>query len=246
MTRLRRNLTGAMLTPWLILAPFTASAAPMDEAAFRTTTLNVQAEGQVKIAPDQAVIAFGVQTTGKTAALAMQANRDRMATTVAALKTAGIPPRDIQTSALNLNGQYAYEPNQPPRLTGYQAVNQVSVVVHDLGKLGPTVDAVTGAGANQVSGIDFGLSDARSSEDEARRQAVKALSARAALYADAAGLRLGRLVNLTENGGGEPIVPLRRVAFADAMVKSNAGITPVEPGQLTVRITVSAIYELSR
>src|ERR1700761_5359886 len=115
MPDLRRLLLATALAPLLLCAPPAARAAPADDAALaHMTTLNVQADGEVKVAPDQASITFGVQTSGKTAALAMQANRDRMATTVAALKAAGIAPKDIQTSALNLNGQYAYEPNLPP------------------------------------------------------------------------------------------------------------------------------------
>lgn len=210
----------------------------------RATTLNLQVVGEVKAAPDRASITVGVQTQAKTAAEALRLNRERMAATITALKAAGIEGKDIQTSALNLNGQYSYEPNQPPKLAGYQAVNQVTILVRDLTKLGPTVDAVTGAGANQISGIDFGLSDPKAAEDDARRQAVKLLTTRAELYAGAAGLRLGRLVNLTEGGGYQP-APMRRAEFADVRLKAAAN-TPIEPGELTVRVEVSAIYELVR
>ena len=114
-----------------------------------------------------------MRTTGKTAAQAMAANRDRMNTTVAALTSEGIQKKDIQTSNLSLSAQYAYEPNQSPRLTGYEADNQVSVVVHDVSRVGAAVDAVTQGGANQVSGVAFGLTDPQPMMDEARRAAVK-------------------------------------------------------------------------
>lgn len=242
MLAFRRLLAAAAFAPLLAAAPMAAHAG---DGLLNLTTLNISADGEVKAAPDQATVSFGVQTQGKTAAEAMRQNRERMATSIAALKAAGVEPKDIQTSALNLNGQYAYEPNQPPKLTGYQAVNQVTVTVRDLTKLGATVDAVTAAGGNQVNGIDFGLSNGKPYEDDARRAAVKTLSARAELYAAAAGLKLGRLINLSEGGGYQP-APLRRVGFADAALKSAAVNTPVEPGQLTVRIEVSATYELTK
>ena len=161
-----------------VFAPALAHAAPAGggETAFLATTLNVEASGEVKTAPDQATITLGVQTVGKTAGDAMQQNRQRMAAAIAALKSQGIEAKDIRTTALNLNAQYAYENGQAPRLTGYQASNEVSITVRDVAKLGATVDAVTGAGANQVTGISFGLADARPVEDEARRAAVKTVT----------------------------------------------------------------------
>jgi uncharacterized protein len=231
----------------ILAAPVVAEAAAatpaMSDDAFRATTLNIQAEGQVKVAPDQAVITLGVQTTGKTAADAMRLNRERMSSTVSALKSSGIDGKDIQTSSLNLSAQYVYVQNQPPKLDGYQASNQVTITVHEIARVGGVVDAVTAAGANQISGIEFGLANPRTAEDEARRQAVKTLQARADLYAQAAGLRLGRLVNLSEGGGYQP-QPMMR-AFAAPKLSVSAP-TPVEPGELTVRIEVSGLYELTR
>jgi uncharacterized protein YggE len=244
MPAFRRLFAAAALVSLLASAPMAAHAAG-DDALLKLTTLSISAEGEVKAAPDQATVSFGVQTQAKTAAEAMRQNRERMASSITALKAAGIEAKDIQTSALNLNGQYAYEPNQPPKLTGYQAVNQVTIMVRDLTKLGATVDAVTAAGSNQVNGIDFGLSNGKPFEDDARRAAVRTLAARAELYATAAGMKLGRLINLSEGGGYQP-APLRRVGFADAQMKSAAVNTPVEPGQLTVRIEISATYELTK
>lgn len=230
-------LAAAALTP----VPARATEA---EAAFRATTLNLTAFGETRIAPDQATITLGVTTTGAGAGQAMQRNRERMTATVAALKAQGIAERDIQTSGLNLSPQYAYENNQPPRLTGYQASNQVTITVRDLARLGATVDAVVAAGANQVAGIAFGLSNPQAAEDEARRAAVKALAAKAALYAEATGLRIARLVNLSEGGGYSPPPP-RPYAMA-RMAAADAAQTPVEPGELRVRVEVSGMYELAR
>jgi uncharacterized protein YggE len=230
----------------------TASAAPMAmaqapspaaDAMFRATTLNLAADGEVKAAPDMASISLGVMTQEKTAQGAMQANAQRMTEVMAALRKAGIAAKDIQTSGLNLNPQYVYEQNVPPRLTGYQASNQVTVIVHDLTKLGAAVDATVNAGANQVNGISFGLNDPTAAENAAREDAVKALQAKADLYAKATGYRIGRLVSLSEGGGYTPRPPMPMVAYAS---KREAMDTPVSAGELNVRIEVSGLYELVR
>ena len=222
-------------------AALTLAQAADGDAVFKATTLNLSAFGETRIAPDQATITLGVATQGATAAAAMAANRGRMNATVTALKAQGIEPRDIQTSGLNLNPQYTYVQNQPPKLNGYQASNQVTITVRDLAKLGGTVDAVVQAGANEINGIAFGLSDPQAAEDQARRAAVKALAAKAALYADASGYRLARLVSLSEGGGYTPQPP--RV-FAMAKMASAPAPTSVEPGELQVRIDVTGMYEL--
>ena len=212
-------------------------------AAFRATTLNVSATGEVKATPDQATITLGVRTTGKTAADAMRVNRELMNTTVGALAALGVEKRDIQTTGLSLSAQYAYEQNQSPRLTGYQVDNEVTIIVRDVARLGQTVDAVTAGGANQISGIGFGLADPKPAQNDARRSAVKALRAKADLYAQAAGLRVIRLMNLSEGEVGSIIQP-RMMAMRSAGAASAP--TPVEPGELSVDVRLTAVYELGQ
>jgi len=222
-----------------------ASAPSPADSAFHATTLNLAAYGETKIAPDMATINLGVTTEAKTAAEAMTANSRQMNQMLAALAKAGIAAKDIQTSNLNLGAQYAYEQNQPPRLTGYQASNQVSVTVHDLARLGAAVDATVGAGANQVNGISFGLNDPTTAENSARLEAVKALQAKAELYAKATGYRIGRLVSMSEGGGYAPAPPMPMATFAKRdMVTVSA--SRIEAGELKVRIDVSGFYELTR
>lgn len=225
-------------------AALAQAAPPAAESMFRATTLNLSAHGETKIAPDMATITLGVTTEAPTAAAAMQANAARMTQVVAALKRAGLADRDIQTSQLNLSPQYRYEQNQPPQLTGYQASNQVTLSVRDLARLGQVVDATVTAGANQVHGVSFGLNDPSAAEDAARRAAVKALEAKAALYADATGHRIVRLVSLSESGGysAPPPMPMYQMARAEAMDAS----TKIAPGELKVRIDISGLYEIAR
>lgn len=212
-------------------------------AMFRATTLNISTFGEVRAAPDQASISLGVQTLAPTAAEAMSQNANQMTRVIAALKRQGIDAKDIQTSGLNLSAQYAYEQNKPPRLTGYQASNQVAVTVRDLKRLGPALDAVVASGANQINGVSFGLANPQAAEDEARVKAVQALQAKAQLYAGATGYKLSRLVNLSEGGGYSPPQPRPMLAMA---FKAEASSTPVEAGELSVRVDVSGLYELTK
>jgi len=214
------------------------------DSLFRATTLNLAAYGETRVEPDMATINLGVTTEGKSAAEAMAANARQMTAVIAALKKAGIAAKDIQTSNLNLNPQYLYEQNLPPKLTGYQASNQVTVTVHDLARLGAAVDATVNAGANQVNGISFGLNDSSAAENAARLEAVKALQAKAALYAQATGHKVSRLVSLAEGGGYSPAPPMPMMAFAKREMADAR--TPVSPGEMKVRIDVTGLYELSR
>jgi uncharacterized protein YggE len=232
-------LSAALAVP----AALAQAAPPAAESMFRATTLNLGAYGETKVAPDMATITLGVTTQAKTAAEAMSANATRMNGVMASLRKAGIAEKDIQSSTLNLNPQYRYVENQPPELVGYQASNQVTVTVHDLKKLGAAVDATVGAGANQVQGISFGLEDPTTAENAAREAAVKALSAKAALYARATGYSVSRLVSLSEGASSFPRPPMPMAEFAAARMKAD---TSVSPGELTVRVDVTGLYELTR
>jgi uncharacterized protein YggE len=213
------------------------------DAVFRATTLNLAAYGETRLAPDMATINLGVNTEGATAQAAMQANAQQMNQVLAALKRGGISAKDIQTSQLSVEAQYVYEQNLPPKLTGYRAANQVTVTVHDLSRLGQAVDATVAAGANQVGGINFGLDDPTVAENAAREKAVKALAAKADLYAKATGYRVLRLVSLSEGGSYSPPQPMPMVAMAARFKEAD---TAVSPGEVKVRVDVSGLYELSR
>jgi uncharacterized protein YggE len=222
-----------------------AQAAPGAGSMFEATTLNLSAHGETRVVPDEATITLGVQTTASAAAQAMAQNAAQMTEVTAALHRAGVADKDIQTSNLSLNAQYVYVANQPARLTGYQASNEVTITVEDLTRLGPAIDAVTAAGANQVNGISFGLKDSTAAENQARLAAVKALGAKAELYAGATGYRVSRLVSLSEGGGYEP-GPVVRPLMMAAQARVQAIPTTVSSGELTVRIDVNGLYELAK
>lgn len=235
----------------LLLATATAAPAvlaqtppPSADSMFQATTLNLSAYGEVRVAPDKATINIAVQNEAPTAAAALSANAVKMNEVMAALKKAGIADKDIQTSGLNLNAQYDYVQNEPPKLRGYQAANQVTITVNDLTKLGAVVDATVKAGANTINGISFGLKDPTVAENAARELAVKALQAKAGLYAKATGFRMGRLVTLSEGGGYSPPSPMPVMAYARMEKASDS--TSVSGGELSVRIDITGLYELSK
>ncbi|MET3664869.1 SIMPL domain-containing protein [Caulobacter sp. 1776] len=245
----RRPLANFALPALIGGALLMGAAAPAlaqtgSDSAFKATTFSLSAYGETHVAPDMATINLGVQTEALTAADALKANGARMNQVMAALKKAGIAERDIQTSNLNLNAQYVYEQNKPPRLTGYQASNQVTVTVRDLTKLGASVDATVNAGANTINGVSFGLANPQAAEDAARLEAVKALQAKAELYGRATGYKAVRLVNLSEGGGYAPAPPPMPMY---AMAKREmADATSIAAGELKVRIDVNAVYEAAK
>jgi uncharacterized protein YggE len=230
-------LAGAA-APALAQTPVTITTTPVP------TTFNLSAFGETRLAPDQATINLGVQTEAATAGEALRANATKMTAVIASLKKGGLTDRDIQTSNLSIRPQYVYVENQPPRLTGYQVSNQVTITVRDLKNLGAAIDASVDAGANNAGGISLGLADPSKAEDEARLDAIKALNAKAELYARATGYRVVRLVSLNEGGGYSAPPPMPMMAMA---VKREAfDSTPVAGGELRVRIDVSGVFEMTR
>jgi hypothetical protein len=222
-----------------------AQAAPDADAMFHATTLQISAYGEVKAAPDQAVITLGVQTTDPTAAQAMADNASHMSAVIASLRRQGLEGKDVQTSGVDLSAQYDYQPNKPRRLIGYQASNQVTVTVEDLARLGPALDAATAAGANEVQGVNFRLKDPGATENQARLEAVKALEAKAQLYAGATGYHVARLVRLSEGGAAGPR-PMANMVNEVVVTAARRQQTPIEPGELTIHVDVSGVYELAR
>lgn len=249
--RLLLASSGLLAAAALALAPAAHAQSQPDggapltiQAVTERPALNLSAYGEVKVAPDMAVINFAVVTEAPTAAEAMRQNAAQMNQVMAALRRGGIAERDVQTSGLNLSAQYDYQQNEPPRLRGYQASNQVTVTINDLDRVGETADAVVAAGVNQIGGISFGLEDPTAAENRARQLAVRNLQAKAALYADALGVSLGGIRSLTEGGGYTPRPPVPM--YARAEMAMDAASTRVSPGELTVRIDITGVYDLGR
>lgn len=216
-----------------------AAIAPAGLADPDATLLTLTVERDVRAAPDQATITIGVVTEGQTAQAASIANAQAMTALMRALRAAQIEAGDVQTSQLRLEPQRRYEPGSDPGITGYQAVNTVAVLVRDLTALGPTLDAAAASGANQIEGVSFGFSDPEPILNQARRDAVRSARERAGLYAEAAGMRLQRIVAIQEGFAMAPPVPMPRVAMAET-----AAATPISPGETTLTAAVTMTFAL--
>lgn len=226
-----------------LVLPFAAAPPARAQEAPGPATLTVSAEGVSRRAPDMASLSLGVITEAPTAGEALRLNAERMTRVMAALRKAGLAERDIQTSGLSISPQYDYPNGQPPALRGYQAANQVTATVRDLARLGPVLDASVGAGANSAGQVSFGLADPLAAENAAREAAVKALKAKADLYARATGHAGVRLTALSEGGFAPQPRPMMK-AYAMAAPMAEAAPTPVAPGELNLSITVSGVFEL--
>jgi uncharacterized protein YggE len=178
-------------------------------------------------------------TSATTAAEALAANARVMTAAMAVLRRAGVAERDIQTRGLSLQPQYRYDSDRAPSLTGYQASNSVNVRLREIGRAGAVIDALVAAGANQISGPSFGLAEPEAALDEARALAVTRARARAELYAKAAGVRLGRLVSISEAQAPQPPMPRPMMrAMADVAMAE----TPVAPGEVGMRASVTVVF----
>ncbi len=241
MTRHPLIALAALLALGAAVAPAAAQATAISNAPV-PSTFALSAFDETRLVPDIASITLGVNTQAATAGEALKANGARMSAAIAALKKAGLTDRDIQTSTLSINPQYVCENNQPPRLTDYQVANQVIIAMHELSRLGGVIDASVAAGTNTAGGISLGLADPSAAEDTARVAAVKALNAKAELYARATGYHIVRLISLNEGGGyvPQPLMPV----FAMATKREVGDSTPVSSGELRVRIDVSGVFEV--
>lgn len=233
--------------------PATAQqASPLPVVESGHSVLTVTGEGRSLRAPDLAVFNAGVTTQGKTAGEALGENSRAMTQVIASLKRAGIAERDIQTSNLNINPIYAEPRRLPdgsmeqraPVIVGYQASNSVSVRQRRLDDFGKVIDTLVAAGANQVNGPSFQLEESDAALDEARTAAMKKARDRAELYARAAGLRVVRILSITE-GGGHYAPPPVFYARADAAGAPPPPPAPVQPGELQLTANVTVLFELA-
>lgn len=206
------------------------------------TRLDVSATGEVTRVPDVAIISAGVQTLQLTATAAIEDNASRMERVRAALKRAGIADRDIQTSSLNLNPEYRYEQNEPARLTGYRATNTVNVKFRDLKRTGAILDALVAEGANQINGPNLTIDKPESALDEARAKAIANGRARAELYARALGMRVVRLIAVSEGGSHNVPPPMPMVQMMAE--RGAAADTKIDPGTQQLQVSVSMSFEL--
>ena len=230
--------------------------------------LSLSAEGTSRRTPDIALFNAGVVTQATTASEALADNSRKMDRVIAALKRAGIAERDIQTQAISLQPRYSdperdaqmlsrttgrpyVPPTEAPKIIGYEARNSVQIRVRKLGEMGKIIDTLIGEGANQVDGPSFTLDQPREAMDEARREAIAVGRQRAELYAQATGMRVARLLSVSEGGGYYPVQPViavtgSRIGYGGAPPPPPPPPAPVSPGELNLGTNVSMQFELTR
>lgn len=232
------RLFNMFATATFLAMPVLASPAWAEESR---SVISVTGEGQVAAAPDMATLSLGVTVNGDTAKAALDANSAALAAAIKRLKDAGIEDRDIQTSGLSLGPIYDYSSSNgsPQQVLGYSASNMVTVRVRALDSVGAVLDAAVTDGANTLNGISFGLADPVPSTDEARKAAVADARHKAELYAAAAGVKVGKVVSINENGGYAP-----PMMMAEAMAGKSAAV-PVQAGELSIVASVTVTFELT-
>jgi uncharacterized protein YggE len=199
--------------------------------------ISVVGEASVSVPPDLARIEGGVTSEARTARDASEANNVAMGKVLQALKGAGIEDKDLQTSRLSLQPQYA--PNRPPPnvIVGYQASNRVTVRLRDVTKVAGVIDTLVGAGANEIGGVSFMVAAASKLLDEARSRAIADARRKAEIYAAAAGVTLGAPLSISEENAPNA-VPYRR------MTAGLAASAPVAQGEETLSVSVNVTWAI--
>ena len=212
-------------------------AAPGHAAeALQQRMIVVSGEGEVLAKPDQARITAAVVTQAPTAEQAAQGNAAAMNRVLNALSMLGIPPAKIQTSNYSVQPQYTAVTQRT--ISGYQATNQVTIVVDDLARLGTISDTLVRAGANQLGGVSFTIADPKPLADRAREAAVADATAKARTLAAAAGVKLGPLLTIQEGAGG-----VRPLPFAARALETGA-TTPIIPGEQPIMVGVTMTFAI--
>ena len=220
------------------LALSTALTLPLAAFADTAGTITVTGSATINVVPDMATVSLGVTTTGDTAGAAMATNNEAVSAVIARLIAAKVADRDMQTSSLSVNPNWVTNAaGTGQEVKGYIASNQLTVQVRSLEATGSILDAAITDGANTLNGLTFGLQDQRPVEDEARKKAVADALARAKLYAEAAGEKLGPIVSISEGGGYVPPVPMMTKMAGDAAV-------PVAAGEVGGSAAVTIIWQL--
>jgi uncharacterized protein YggE len=228
-----RTAVAAVIAAGAVLsAPALAETAP-------PSMISVTGEATLAVAPDQAQVDGGVTSDGKTAREASETNNAAMGKVLLALKAAGVGEKDIQTSRLSLQPQYPPNRSGPSPIVSYRASNRVTVRLRDVNKVASTIDTLVGAGANDIGGISFAVSNASKLLDEARGQAVADARRKAEIYAKAAGVALGEPLSISEEGSPGPM-PFRKMAVGGMAMPS----TPVAQGEETLQISVSVSWAI--
>ncbi|MBY3484490.1 SIMPL domain-containing protein [Rhizobium laguerreae] len=241
--------TKTVLMTALLALPLAASApAFAQEARPREPVISVTGDGESSVAPDMAVVNLAVVKQAKTAREALDENNKAMNDVLAALKSGGIAERDLQTSGFSIQPQYNYpQPvdgqQQQPQLIGYQTINSVTVRLRDLAKLGAVIDQSVTLGINQGGEIQFTNDKPDAAIEEARKAAVADAVKRAKTLSEAAGVKLGRILEINENVPRAMPQPVYR---ATMMKEASDAAVPVQGGENNYNVSVTVTFAIEQ
>ena len=203
----------------------------------------VTGEGEATAAPDLALLTLSVMREAKTARAALDANNDAMAAVISAMKSAGITERDLQTAGIQISPRYNYtnkpDGSQEAELVAYQVTNTLSVRIRDIDKTGDILDKAVSLGVNQGGGIAFTNEDPSAAVTEARKKAVANAIAKAKTLAEAAGVSIGRVLEITDQNVAPAPIPINAKAFDAARAP-----VPVQAGENSYAVQVTITFEL--
>ncbi len=232
--------------------PASIAAAALAATPSLAAEVQIQATGpvielsvneQVEVEPDEVTISAGVRTESMTAEDALSQNSAQMQRVIDRLRSLGIPERDIQTTRINLGARFDYDQQTRSQVfRGYEASNQVRVTLRDTENVGNVLDALVQAGANDINGPSFSISDDTEPKAEARRRALERARSMAMDYARVAGYSNVRVLKIEESVQGSA----REMYSADRIVVTGSrvgGAPPVQPGMVETGVTVSVTYE---
>ncbi|MFC3097839.1 SIMPL domain-containing protein [Alteraurantiacibacter palmitatis] len=240
MTRIAHPLAAAVLAASLGAAPASAAEVQMQVTG---PVVELAVTEAVPSAPDMVMLDAGVTTQNVSATAAMAANARAMNAVIARIAASGVARDDIQTSGISLQPEYEWdEATRAQRFSGYRVSNRVQVKLRAIDRTGEVLDALVAAGATDLGGINFALSDPAAAQDQARVRAMATAQERAMRYAGLAGYTGLRLLEVSENV--EPFFPQPMLRTVSA--QAEAAPTPVLPGQVQSGVTVTVKYEMTR
>jgi len=226
----------------LAIAPYTLRAED------KIPTLSLTGTGTVSGSPDMAIITIGTVSEAEDAVAALEKNTASTTAFIDALKAAGIEGTDLQTSNFSVEPNIVYpssksstRPNRPT-IVGYTVRNMVTVRIRDLKLIGNVLNEAVTLGANSISGPRFAVDEPAALEAEARRMAMTAALSKAQDYADAAGIALGPIQMISEQGGFQP----RPEAMMMSRSAADSSPVPVEAGEVSYSATVSVEWALKQ
>ena len=229
-------------------------AATLDQLA-ATPVITVHISEQLRKPPDEAILRVGTESRADTATAALAANNAKTEKLLAAIRAAGIDPKDTQTQGVSLSADYVYDPpvngRQNRRLAGYVARNSVQIKTHRIDQLTQLLDRLTASGATEIYGPQFSIADPAPLRAEARRRAMARGEAEASEYARNAGFARVQLLSVEEGVSyhvNDLVVTGTRIAPAAAPPPPPPAPErdSIEPGQIETGVSLTLQYRMQR